>query len=74
MSNGTVITRARSPIGDGFIYYVDGGPGGMVQVTDTSMIDIPITMACLAWEMDVVPSEPVGPEPRYQFKNNAGWR
>lgn len=52
LSNGTHIVRYPSPIGNGYLYYTDGGPEGMVLIADTHLIDISILASCIAWELD----------------------
>lgn len=70
MSDGTVISRAAVP-GGGHVYYVDGGPEGMVIALDTHMIPLAVAMACIAWETDIEPLG--GPEPHCEF-NKLGFR
>ena len=71
MSNGTVIKRARAPNGEGHVYYVDGGPAGMVVVMDTYLTDLSIISACSAWELDNKPGELVTPKLNF---NDMGYR
>lgn len=71
LANGTTIARARSPHGVGHVYYVDGGPEGVVQVIDTFMVGEAVIAACLAWELD--DARPDGPHPAPVF-NRAGFR
>jgi len=52
LDNGYIIQQAKSPLGNGHVYYVKGGVEGMVQVIDTFMIPPSVISACLAWEMD----------------------
>ena len=52
LDNGAVIFRQRSPHGDGWIYFIDGGCEGLVQIMDTYMTPISIVSQCLAWELD----------------------
>lgn len=52
MTDGTVISRAKSPHGVGHVYYVDGGPEGLVPVFDTYMNPLAVILACAAWETD----------------------
>lgn len=74
LDNGTKITRYKSPLGKGHMYYADGGPEGMVLITDTYMIPPSTLMACIAWELDT-PKEhhktPIDPQPIF---NKEGFR
>lgn len=71
LTDGTVLSRAKAPIGPGYVYYVDGGPGGLVQVVDTSMTPAWLVAACLEWEL--TPQHYQGPEPTLEF-NQTGFR
>lgn len=67
LDNGTIITRAKSPIGNGNIYYVEGGPEGKVQVIDTYLIPMHIIAACMAWELDT-PTKGCNKDPKCEFR------
>lgn len=70
--NGIKFTRLRNPLGHGFQYFADGGPGGMVQAWDSGMIDQGTMNALTQW--DTEPYKDGEPRtPRQQF-NNMGWR
>lgn len=64
LDNGTIIRRYPSPVGEGYLYYTDGGPEGMVLIADTQLINISILSSCVAWELDKpYPKHPVGLHP-----------
>lgn len=69
MEDGTVIKRQPTPNGEGYVYYIDGGPAGMVVVMDTYMTPLPIITACTAWELDNKKGDPA--KPTFNFNNKS---
>lgn len=61
--NNVPMIKLRKPGGKGFLYYADGGPGGLVLVLDMADNKRTTIKSILAWdEEDYKDEEPKNPE------------
>lgn len=72
--NGIEFTRIRNPVGKGFLYFAEAGPGGKILAWNSGDIDQGTMNALIQWDTtEYKDSKPNPPKKEFNMKNN-GWR
>lgn len=74
LPDGTILARIKTPIGEGYDYYIDQGPiDGLIYIGTTSFQNAhPVYNAMLMWDAIADYIEPQIKDPKPEF-NRKGW-